>query len=142
MARKVDEATNFAFVKLIEKEPGLYDKRHPDHARRDKMDLAWGSISREMNESGMYTYFLIKTYNRITTENKLINATVNNTLGLPLLAYESVFTSVLILHNYELQRNSTHVELLLQALRNNQPGDLSKVVTSIISAVYHLLRLK
>jgi hypothetical protein len=36
MARKVDEAANFIFVQLIEQEPGLYDKSHPDYARRDK----------------------------------------------------------------------------------------------------------
>jgi hypothetical protein len=35
MARKVDEAANFVFVQLIEQ-----DKRHPDYARQDKIDLA------------------------------------------------------------------------------------------------------
>jgi hypothetical protein len=33
MARKVDEAANFIFVQLIEQEPGIYDKRHPDYAK-------------------------------------------------------------------------------------------------------------
>jgi hypothetical protein len=42
MARKVDEAAIFVFVQLIEQVPGIYDKRHPDYARRDKVDLAWG----------------------------------------------------------------------------------------------------
>jgi hypothetical protein len=37
VARKVDEAANFVFVQLIEKEPGIYDKRHPDYARQDKI---------------------------------------------------------------------------------------------------------
>jgi hypothetical protein len=41
MAKKVDEAANFILVQLIEKEPGIYDKHHPDYARRDKVDLAW-----------------------------------------------------------------------------------------------------
>jgi hypothetical protein len=41
MARKFDEAANFVFVQLIEQEPGIYDKRHTDHARRHKIDLAW-----------------------------------------------------------------------------------------------------
>jgi hypothetical protein len=41
MTRKVDEAANFVFVQLIEQEPGIYDKRHPDYARQDKIDLAW-----------------------------------------------------------------------------------------------------
>jgi hypothetical protein len=43
MARKVDEAANFVFVQLIEQEPAIYmyDKRHADYARRDKLDLAW-----------------------------------------------------------------------------------------------------
>jgi hypothetical protein len=44
MARKVDEAANFVFVQLIEQEPGIYDKRHPDYARQDKTDLAWERI--------------------------------------------------------------------------------------------------
>jgi hypothetical protein len=41
MARKVDEAANFVLVQLIEQEPGIYDKRHPDNARWDKVHLAW-----------------------------------------------------------------------------------------------------
>jgi hypothetical protein len=57
MARKVDEVSNFAFVKLIEQEPGLYDKRHPDYGRRDKMDLVWEGIAREMKESGTYILY-------------------------------------------------------------------------------------
>jgi hypothetical protein len=51
MARKFDEAANFVLVQLIEEEPGMYDKRHPDHpdyARRAKVDLAWEKISHEM----------------------------------------------------------------------------------------------
>jgi hypothetical protein len=53
MARKVDEAANFVLVQLIEKEPVIYDKRHPDYARRDKVDFAWENISHEMKVSGM-----------------------------------------------------------------------------------------
>jgi hypothetical protein len=52
MARKIDGAANFVFVQLIEQEPGIYDKRHPDYARRDEIDLAWERISYEM-EPGM-----------------------------------------------------------------------------------------
>ena len=29
LARKVDEYTNFVFVQLIDHQPGLYDKGHP-----------------------------------------------------------------------------------------------------------------
>jgi hypothetical protein len=47
MVRKVDEAANFVFVQLIEQEPGIYDKRDPDYARRDKIDIAWERISHE-----------------------------------------------------------------------------------------------
>jgi hypothetical protein len=54
MARKVDEDANFVFVQLIEQEPGIHDKRHPDYARRDKMDLACEGISHEMKESGFW----------------------------------------------------------------------------------------
>jgi hypothetical protein len=39
MARKVDEAANFVFVQVIEQEPGMCNKRHPDYSRQDKMDL-------------------------------------------------------------------------------------------------------
>jgi hypothetical protein len=39
MARKIDKDANFVFVQLIEQEPGIYDKRHPDCARQDKIDL-------------------------------------------------------------------------------------------------------
>jgi hypothetical protein len=52
MARKVDEVANFVFVQLIEQELGIYDKRHSDYARRDKIDLAWEGISHETKESG------------------------------------------------------------------------------------------
>jgi hypothetical protein len=50
MARKVDETANFV-VQLIQQEPGIYNKRHPDYARRDKIDLAWERISHEMKGS-------------------------------------------------------------------------------------------
>jgi hypothetical protein len=56
MPRKVDEAANFVCVQLIEQEPGIYDKRHPDYARRDKIDLAWEIISLVMKDSGMCVY--------------------------------------------------------------------------------------
>jgi hypothetical protein len=52
VARKVDEAANFVFVQLTEQEPGIYDKRHSDYARWDKIDLAWEIISHETKESG------------------------------------------------------------------------------------------
>jgi hypothetical protein len=53
MARKFDEAANFVFVHLIEQEPvGIYDKRHPDYAIQDKIDLVWERISHVMKESG------------------------------------------------------------------------------------------
>jgi hypothetical protein len=47
IARKVDESDNFVFVQLIEEEPDIYDKRHPDCARPDKIDLALERISHE-----------------------------------------------------------------------------------------------
>jgi hypothetical protein len=53
MARKVEEAANFVFVQLTVQEPAIYDERHADYARRDKIDLAWGGISHMMVESGM-----------------------------------------------------------------------------------------
>jgi hypothetical protein len=55
MALKVDKAANFVFVQLIEQEPGIYDKCHPEYARWDKTNLSWERISLEM-ESG-YWFF-------------------------------------------------------------------------------------
>jgi hypothetical protein len=52
MARKVDEDANFVFMQLTEQEPGIYNKRHQDCARQDKIDLAWERISHETKESG------------------------------------------------------------------------------------------
>jgi hypothetical protein len=40
MARKVDEAANFVSVQLIQQEPAIYEKRHPDYVRQDKLDMA------------------------------------------------------------------------------------------------------
>jgi hypothetical protein len=40
MARKVDEVANFIFERLIEQKSGIYDKRHPDYPRQDKINLA------------------------------------------------------------------------------------------------------
>lgn len=60
--QKVDEASNFAFVKLIEPEPGL--KIHSDYAWRDNVD--WGE--REFHtrwRSVVGVYFLIKMCNKI-----------------------------------------------------------------------------
>jgi hypothetical protein len=62
MAQMVDESANFVFVQLIEQEPGIYDKRHPEYARRDKKGLVWERISHEMKASGIYTYITILTY--------------------------------------------------------------------------------
>jgi hypothetical protein len=45
-------------MQLLEEEPGIYDKRHPDYVWWDKIDLAWERISHEMNESGMCLYIL------------------------------------------------------------------------------------
>jgi hypothetical protein len=85
MARKVDGAANFVFVQLIEQEPGIYDKCHPDYARRDKIDFAWEIISHEMNECGMYVYFIIRTYNRFQIQNMSAKAMQTTTAIWPVL---------------------------------------------------------
>jgi hypothetical protein len=54
MARNIAEAANFVFVQFTEQEPGIYEKRHPDYARQDKIDLAWRNNSHEMKESGSW----------------------------------------------------------------------------------------
>jgi hypothetical protein len=53
MARNVDEVNNIAFVQLTEQEPGPYGKSHAECGRRDKVDLAWEGISREMKHLGV-----------------------------------------------------------------------------------------
>jgi hypothetical protein len=45
-ARKVDEAPDFVFMQLTDKEPGICDKFHPDYAKCDKIHLAWERIDR------------------------------------------------------------------------------------------------
>jgi hypothetical protein len=40
------------FFRLTEQDPDIYDKRHPDCARQDKIDLAWERIPRKPKESG------------------------------------------------------------------------------------------
>jgi hypothetical protein len=52
MAQRVDEADNFVFVQLIEEKRGIYDKRHPDYAMQDRIDLALERISHETKDSG------------------------------------------------------------------------------------------
>jgi hypothetical protein len=57
MARKIDEAANFIFVHLIEQKPGIYDERHADYARQDKirrLGLGRQRISHEAKESGSW----------------------------------------------------------------------------------------
>jgi hypothetical protein len=54
MARKIEEAANFAFVQLINQEPGIYHKCHADCAKQDKIDLVWERISHETKESGSW----------------------------------------------------------------------------------------
>lgn len=52
--RKIDEASNSAFVQLVEQEPGL--KIHSDYAWWDKVDLVWQRISHQMKEHGGYIF--------------------------------------------------------------------------------------
>jgi hypothetical protein len=54
MSQNVDEAANFVFVQLLEQESGIYDKRHPDSAMQNKIDLTWERISRETKKSGSW----------------------------------------------------------------------------------------
>jgi hypothetical protein len=51
---KVDEASNFVYVLLIEQKHGIYDKCHADYARQDKIDLALERISHDIKESGSW----------------------------------------------------------------------------------------
>jgi hypothetical protein len=74
-------------VQLIEQEPGIYDKHHPDYDRQYKIDLAWERISHEMKESGMCIrvcgcvcmYIMTKTCNRIQIQNMSAKAVQRTT---------------------------------------------------------------
>jgi hypothetical protein len=74
-------------VQLIEQEPAIYDKRHADYARRDKIDLALEGIFHRMEESGMCVYVYIyicicvitKTYNRLQIQNMSFVHNINAT---------------------------------------------------------------
>jgi hypothetical protein len=44
-------------MQLVEQEPGIYGKHHPDYARQDKMDLAWERISHETESGSMLSTF-------------------------------------------------------------------------------------
>jgi GTP cyclohydrolase FolE2 len=91
MARKADEASNFVFVQLTEQEASIYDKSHPDYARRDKVDLAWEKISHKMNESRMcvnvyiYSYIINITYNRNQIQNMSAKTMQTATTVCPML---------------------------------------------------------
>jgi hypothetical protein len=74
MTPKVNKTPDFVFMQLIEHEPGIYDKCHPDYAGQDKIDLGCERISHEMKESGMHIYFLIETNNRIEIQNSSAKA--------------------------------------------------------------------
>jgi hypothetical protein len=57
MARKVDEATNFVFMQLIEQEPGIYGRHLADYARQNKIQCVhqvpsgfWKIIARKQIE--------------------------------------------------------------------------------------------
>jgi hypothetical protein len=53
MARNVKEAANVV-LQLIEEEPGIYGKRHPDYDKQDKIDFVSGRISHETKDSGSW----------------------------------------------------------------------------------------
>jgi hypothetical protein len=75
MARKVDEAANFVFVQLIEQEPGIYDKRHADYARREFL-MRWRLV---------YVYIITKTNNRIQIQNMSAKTIRTDTTMWPVL---------------------------------------------------------
>jgi hypothetical protein len=86
MARKVDEAANFASMQLTELELGIYVRCHPDYAKQDEIAMAWERISHEMDSGGggggvcvcvcvcVYIYIIIKTYNRMQIQNRSVIA--------------------------------------------------------------------
>jgi hypothetical protein len=61
-AQKVVEAADFVFVQLIELEPGIYDKRHSDYARQDKIYMAWERKKEVLSKQ--YKQFSLNRYRR------------------------------------------------------------------------------
>jgi hypothetical protein len=51
VAQKIDKAADFVFVQLIEQEPGIYDRCHPDYSRQQEVDSSWVRILHGMKES-------------------------------------------------------------------------------------------
>jgi hypothetical protein len=49
---KVNEATDFAVVLLIEQQPSLYDKIHPEGW--NGLDYVWERMSHDMKEPGIF----------------------------------------------------------------------------------------
>lgn len=82
--RKVDEATNFAFVQR----PSLYEATHSGFGVRRNFSLHEGNLC-----------FLIKTYNKITTESSLIKAT--KIIHYHRCCFQGIMW-VFIPHNYQL----------------------------------------
>ena len=68
VVRKVDEATNFAFVQLTEQQPSLSENSHPQG------QSGFGVGKNFLLHEGNWC-FLIKTYNKITILSSLIKAT-------------------------------------------------------------------
>jgi hypothetical protein len=62
---RLTEVANFVFVRLIEQESGMYDKRHADYTRQDNIDLTWERNSHETKESG--SRFFRKKYKRLSS---------------------------------------------------------------------------
>jgi hypothetical protein len=47
MARKDDEPANFVFLQLTEREPGIYDKHHPNYAKKKKKLNSVASVRKQ-----------------------------------------------------------------------------------------------
>lgn len=51
---KDDPDFNIKFVALIEKDPCIYDYSCSDYVKRNVLEKAWETISKEISETGRY----------------------------------------------------------------------------------------
>jgi hypothetical protein len=99
MAQKFDKAANFVFVKSNEQEPGIYDKHHPDYARQDKTDLAWGRISHETKRLSSFKTIKVSQF-KLSEKYRCTLCFLFLILYLSILLYEYIiyFTYISVLN--------------------------------------------
>ena len=52
------EEANIKLVQLVWEHPILYDWKDPGYSRKEKTDLVWENIGKELNEAGKLIYWI------------------------------------------------------------------------------------